>query len=158
MRRLIVSTRHWRSIVSLLAALTVVASACGSASSETTAGPSAPDSQNVATPAADAPEVAAADTDAGDDTDAASDTDAAVDADADTEADAPADTPSEPAAPALVSVEDAAAAAEVNIDLVQSNDDVRLVEVIDVDSGSITNLAAAVTGDRPVLLWFWAPH
>ncbi|MEQ8840102.1 MAG: hypothetical protein RIB98_03905 [Acidimicrobiales bacterium] len=37
-------------------------------------------------------------------------------------------------------------------------DDVLLVEVLDVDTGEPTTIADAATGDRPVLLWFWAPH
>lgn len=39
-----------------------------------------------------------------------------------------------------------------------TNDDVRLLEVLDVETGGATTLADTVTGDRPVLLWFWAPH
>ena len=50
------------------------------------------------------------------------------------------------------------AAAQENIDELATNDDVRLVEVLDVVSGGVTTLAEAVDGDRPVLLWFWAPH
>lgn len=39
-----------------------------------------------------------------------------------------------------------------------TSDDVRLIEVLEVDTGESTTLADTVTGDRPVLLWFWAPH
>lgn len=52
----------------------------------------------------------------------------------------------------------AAATAERNIGLLQSSDDVHLIEVLDVGDGSITTLDSAIDGDRPVLLWFWAPH
>jgi hypothetical protein len=38
------------------------------------------------------------------------------------------------------------------------NDDIRLTEILDVTSGDATTLAATATGDRPVLLWLWAPH
>lgn len=38
------------------------------------------------------------------------------------------------------------------------NDDIRLTEILDVTSGDATTLADTATGDRPVLLWFWAPH
>ena len=37
-------------------------------------------------------------------------------------------------------------------------DDIRLLEVLELDTGAPTTLADTVTGDRPVLLWFWAPH
>jgi uncharacterized spore protein YtfJ len=47
---------------------------------------------------------------------------------------------------------------EANIDLLQPADDARDVEVLNVQDGSITSLRDAVTGDRPVLLWFYAPH
>jgi len=39
-----------------------------------------------------------------------------------------------------------------------ANSDVRLTEVLDVRTGAASSLSAAVDGDRPVLLWFWAPH
>ncbi len=41
---------------------------------------------------------------------------------------------------------------------VATSDDVRDIEVLSVDDGSVSSLRDAVTGDRPVLLWFWAPH
>ena len=53
------------------------------------------------------------------------------------------------------SVEETAAA---NIELLEPADDARDVEVLAVQDGSISTLRAAVDGDRPVLLWFWAPH
>ena len=49
-------------------------------------------------------------------------------------------------------------AAEQNIPLLATPDDVRDVEILSVTDGSITTLRGAVDGDRPVLLWFWAPH
>lgn len=61
---------------------------------------------------------------------------------------APADTPTD----------DAASVAADNIDDLVANDDVRLLEVLDVETGEPTTIADTVTGDRPVLLWFWAPH
>ena len=36
--------------------------------------------------------------------------------------------------------------------------DYSTVEVLDVSDGSTTTLRGAVTGDRPVLVWFYAPH
>ena len=35
---------------------------------------------------------------------------------------------------------------------------VTAIEVLDVETGDTTTIADTVTGDRPVLLWFWAPH
>lgn len=53
---------------------------------------------------------------------------------------------------------DAASTAEVNQANLATSDDVRDIEVLSVDDGSISSLRDAVDGDRPVLLWFWAPH
>ena len=36
--------------------------------------------------------------------------------------------------------------------------DVPDLEMVDVASGSNVRLASLVTGDTPLLLWFWAPH
>jgi hypothetical protein len=52
----------------------------------------------------------------------------------------------------------AGAVAENNIGELATDDDVRLIEVLEVDTGEATTLSDTVTGDRPVLLWFWAPH
>ena len=49
-------------------------------------------------------------------------------------------------------------AAAVNQPLLQESDDARDIEVLSVADGSISSLREAVVGDRPVLLWFWAPH
>ncbi len=49
-------------------------------------------------------------------------------------------------------------AAADNSSKLQPNADRRLIEVLNVADGSITSLVDAVDGDRPVLLWFWAPH
>jgi hypothetical protein len=48
--------------------------------------------------------------------------------------------------------------AEANIPGLQTSDDPLDIEVLAVADGSVSSLRAAVTGDRPVLLWFWAPH
>ncbi len=55
---------------------------------------------------------------------------------------------------------DAEAGGEVamNSDTLTVSDDVRLTEVLDVSDGAVQTLRTAVDGDRPVLLWFWAPH
>ena len=36
--------------------------------------------------------------------------------------------------------------------------DVPDLEMDDVATGSRVRLASLVTGDKPLLLWFWAPH
>ena len=54
--------------------------------------------------------------------------------------------------------EEARAAAEQNIPGLMTSDDVRDIEVVSVYDGSVTSLREVVTGDRPVLVWFWAPH
>jgi hypothetical protein len=53
------------------------------------------------------------------------------------------------------SVEDVAAS---NIPLLETADDPTDVEVLSVSDGSVASLRDAVDGDRPVLLWFYAPH
>lgn len=121
-------------------------------------------------------EAASADAGDGDDESGEADTtddamadegDAAVDeseamADDDSAADDPDDggeTPT-PAAgpPPSLPPDEARAAAEQNIPNLQTSDDVRDIEVVSVYDGSITSLREVVTGDRPVLVWFWAPH
>ncbi len=36
--------------------------------------------------------------------------------------------------------------------------DVPDFEMVDVASGASVQLVSLVTGDKPLLLWFWAPH
>ena len=52
----------------------------------------------------------------------------------------------------------AAEAAAANIDGLQRANNVLDIEVLDVADGSVSTLRSAVDGDRPVLLWFFAPH
>ena len=52
----------------------------------------------------------------------------------------------------------AAATAETNLPLLQSADDARDTQILSVADGSVSSLRDAADGDRPVLLWFWAPH
>ena len=52
----------------------------------------------------------------------------------------------------------AADAADANAGELASSDDPTMIEVLDVTTGDATTLADAVDGDRPVLVWFWAPH
>lgn len=47
---------------------------------------------------------------------------------------------------------------EENQALLEPADDARDVQLLDVNDGSISTLRQAVEGDRPVLLWFFAPH
>ncbi len=65
---------------------------------------------------------------------------------------------SEGSAPDTPAANAAGAAAAENIDQLESADNVLDVEVLDVADGAISSLRAAVDGDRPVLLWFYAPH
>jgi hypothetical protein len=69
--------------------------------------------------------------------------------------DAPQATEATEAAPPDVSPSDAA---DANEPLLQTSDDARDIEVLSVVDGSISSIRSAVDGDRPVLLWFWAPH
>lgn len=61
-------------------------------------------------------------------------------------------------APAVVTTQEAAANAEANQPNLAATDNVLDTEVLVVADGSITTLAEAATGDRPLLVWFWAPH
>ena len=36
--------------------------------------------------------------------------------------------------------------------------DLAVTELLDTSDGTITSLSEVVTGDRAVLLWYWAPH
>jgi len=72
-----------------------------------------------------------------------------------TESGAPGSTDESASSGANESIADRAAANQRDLD---DADDVRDIEVLAVDDGSISTLRAAVAGDRPVLLWFWAPH
>ena len=36
--------------------------------------------------------------------------------------------------------------------------DVPDLEMVDVATGGSVRLVSLVTGDKPLLLWFWAPH
>lgn len=62
---------------------------------------------------------------------------------------------SDEAIPAGPSVEDIAAENAASLTIA---DDPLDTEILAVDDGSVASVRAAVTGDRPVLLWFWAPH
>lgn len=57
--------------------------------------------------------------------------------------------------PAEPNVEDVAAE---NSATLTTSDDPLDTEVLSVVDGTVASLRDTVTGDRPVLLWFWAPH
>lgn len=59
---------------------------------------------------------------------------------------------------AATAEDDAAANAAANQPSLATADDVLDTEVLVVADGSVTTLAEAATGDRPLLVWFWAPH
>ena len=50
-----------------------------------------------------------------------------------------------------------AAAVANEIDLLLTSD-VGSTQLLDTADGAITALSDVVAGDRPVLLWYWAPH
>ena len=64
----------------------------------------------------------------------------------------------EGAAPATPEAAAAGDAAAENRDDLQQTGNVLDIEVLDVSDGSKSTLRTAVDGDRPVLLWFYAPH
>ena len=65
---------------------------------------------------------------------------------------------SEGSAPDTEAAGAAGDAAAENQDDLQQSDNVLDIEVLDVADGSKSSLRDAVDGDRPVLLWFYAPH
>ena len=81
-------------------------------------------------------------------------TTAPAEAGAATESQAPAETGGDQPASDQASGESASA----NGAAVAVSDDVPDLEMVDVASGSNVRLASLVTGDKPLLLWFWAPH
>ncbi len=83
--------------------------------------------------------------------------DAAADSDGGTDESA-ADEVAAPQPQVWLPADEAEKAANANLGTLQLADDVRDIEVLSVASGEISSLREAVTGDRPVLLWFWAPH
>jgi len=58
----------------------------------------------------------------------------------------------------LLPADQAIANAEANIDGLQLADSVLDIEVLAVGDGSVQTLRNVVTGNRPVLLWFYSPH
>lgn len=52
----------------------------------------------------------------------------------------------------------AEAAAATNESELQLTSDLITTQLLDTADGSISDLSAVVTGDRPVLLWYWAPN
>lgn len=56
------------------------------------------------------------------------------------------------------SVPTAAETAAANEATLQSADNPFDIEVLSVTDGTVASLREVVTGDRPVLVWFWAPH
>lgn len=51
----------------------------------------------------------------------------------------------------------AAEAAGANVALLDFTDDLATTEMLDVRTGDVAALDDVVTGDRAVLLWYWAP-
>lgn len=61
-------------------------------------------------------------------------------------------------APDTEEAQSAIAAAESNQGSLQLSGDLAVSELLDARTGEITNLSEVVTGDRAVLVWYWAPH
>lgn len=143
---------HMSMRVSLaLAAAAIVLAACGGSSSTVT--DAAADTADTADTgdAADASSASAGGTEE-------APVDAPVDDSAATPGEESTDSAATDAAPVSVTPEEAAATAAENQPNLQVSDDPIDTEVLVVADGSVTTIAEAVTGDRPVLLWFWAPH
>ena len=49
-------------------------------------------------------------------------------------------------------------AATASLDTLAQSSNVLDTEVLAVADGSVSTLRAVADGDRPILLWFWAPH
>jgi len=64
----------------------------------------------------------------------------------------------EGAAPDTEAASAAGDAAAANQNDLEQGADVLDIEVLDVSDGAKATLRDAVDGDRPVLLWFYAPH
>ena len=52
----------------------------------------------------------------------------------------------------------AVAAAEANESQLQVAGNIAATQLLDAQTGEITSLSEVVTGDRAVLVWYWAPH
>lgn len=152
-----------RTLRALLLGLVLIAAACSSSADtvSTEAADPADDTLSEAAPAADADESEAmADDPVNTDDDAMAEDEAADSESAATEDPADSGETSAPVSgpPPSLPPEEATAAAEQNIPNLQTSDDVRDIEVVSVYDGSVTSLREVVTGDLPVLVWFWAPH
>lgn len=51
-----------------------------------------------------------------------------------------------------------ATAAQSNEAQLELSGDISATQLLDSNSGEITSLGEVVTGDRAVLVWYWAPH
>ena len=158
------SQRAAPKLAAALLALAFLGAACSEAVDEVTTADTQASSESNDVADAESEEAAdssdePADTgDSGDDGDAPADT-----GDSGEDEDAPADTAEDGATAApqpqvWLPADEAEKAANTNLGTLQLADDVRDTEVLSVASGEISSLRAVVTGDRPVLLWFYAPH
>ncbi len=122
--------RRWLAVGGLIA-VALAAGGCGGGST---------------TEGADAADGSSATADGGADS---SPTTAPAETGAATESQAPAEPVSEGASGESASANGAAVAVSA---------DVPDLEMVNVASGTGVRLASLVTGDKPLLLWFWAPH
>ena len=128
--------RHLRVVVGGLIVVALAAGGCGGGSATEGADAAGSTSATAAGGAESSPATAPAETGAA------------------AESQAPAETGGDQPVSDQVSGEDASA----NGAAVAVSADVPDLELIDVASGSNVRLASLVTGDKPLLLWFWAPH
>jgi hypothetical protein len=143
----------------VLAAAALVLAACGGSSSTLVAAPDdrAPEdattrSTAAATEASSA-EATASNGDQADGDQADGEPGSASSGEADTSQPAAEDTPT-----TAVTPEEAAERAAANQPNLVVSDSPIDTQVLVVADGTVTSLADAVTGDRPLLIWFWAPH
>ena len=127
--------RHLRVVVGGLIAVALAAGGCGDGSRSEGADAADGSSATADGGAESSPATAPAETGAA------------------TESQAPAETGDQPG-----SEGDNGEGASANGTAVAVSADVPDLEMVDVASGSNVRLASLVTGDKPLLLWFWAPH
>lgn len=61
-------------------------------------------------------------------------------------------------APTSAQAEAATEAAAANESTLVFTDDFSTTQLLNTADGEVTQLSEVITGDRPVLLWYWAPH
>ena len=127
--------RHWLAVGGLIA-VALAAGGCGGGSATEGADAAGSTSATAAGGAESSPATAPAETGAADESQA----------------------PAEPGGDQSGSDQASGEGSSADGAAVAVSDDVPDLEMVDVASGSNVRLASLVTGDKPLLLWFWAPH